>query len=358
MIDVLVIGGGIAGISVGSRLSDSSKVIILEAEKDLAYHASSRSAATFIENYGNDVVRSLNRASKHYLENDNGGVLSPRGMMLVGKEGQENHFLRDSEAFGLNEISIHEAKQKFDILDSSKVTKVSYRDDVFDLDTDLFFQNFLKRFKKNGGRVYTNSKVLSISYGNNKWVVKTSEQEFEAKLLINASGAWVDEIAKIAGIKPLNFTPYKRSIARIKISDPDRVKSWPMVAGVNEEFYAKPDAGQLIVSPADETATSPHDAWPTEEDLATGIDFLSQIAELSVDRITSSWAGLRTFSPDKALVIGHDKINPEFFWFAGQGGYGFQTSAAASELASELILGVSPSIGRDVSNSLSPSRFY
>ncbi len=358
MIDALVIGGGIAGISIGSRLSDTSKVIILEAEKELAYHASSRSAATFIENYGNNVVRSLNTASKHYLENDNGGVLSPRGMMLVGKKGQESHFLRDSETFGLNEIPIHEAKQKFDLLDTSKVTKVSYRDDVFDLDTDLFFQNFLKRFKKNDGLIYTNSKVLSISYDKNKWVVKTYEDEFEAKLLINASGAWVDEVAKIAGIKPLNFTPYKRSIARIKVTESDSVKVWPMVTGINEEFYAKPDAGQLIVSPADETATNPHDAWATEEDLATGIDFLSQIAEISVDRITSSWAGLRTFSPDKALVIGHDKIYPEFFWFAGQGGYGFQTSAAASELASELILGISPTIGRDLSRSLSPSRFY
>ena len=358
MIDVLVIGGGIAGISIGSRLSDTSKVIILEAEKELAYHASSRSAATFIENYGNNVVRSLNTASKHYLENDNGGVLSPRGMMLVGKKGQESHFSRDSETFGLNEISLHEAKQKFAILDTSKVAKVSYRDDVFDLDTDLFCQNFLKRFKKNDGLVYTNAKVLSIGYGKNKWVVRTSKEEFEAKLLINASGAWVDEIAKIAGIKPLNFTPYRRSIARIKVSGSDTIRGWPMVTGVNEEFYAKPDAGQLIVSPADETATSPHDAWPTEEDLATGIDFLSQIAEISVDRITSSWAGLRTFSPDKALVIGHDKINPEFFWFAGQGGYGFQTSAAASELAAELILGISPSIGRDVSSSLSPSRFF
>ena len=357
MYDALVIGGGIAGISIAARLSKNSKVVLLEAEKDLSYHASSRSAATFIENYGNDVVRSLNTASKDYLTSNNGGVLTPRGMMLLGKKGQHDDFLRDTKSFGLKEISLEDAVSKFDILDSSKVENISYREDVFDLDTDLFFQNFLKEFKKNKGSMFTNSKVDKIRYVGKKWIISTSKNEFEAKLLVNAAGAWVDEIAKIAGIKPIGFTPFKRSIARIELPDPHIVKSWPMLTGVNEEFYAKPDAGQLIVSPADETPSEPHDAWATEEDLATGIHFLSKVAKLSIEKMSSNWAGLRTFSPDRALVIGHDKKNTSFFWFAGQGGYGFQTSAAASELAIELIDGLKPGIGNKIVDALSPARF-
>ena len=357
MFDALVIGGGIAGVSIAARLSKKSKVALLEAEKDLSYHASSRSAATFIENYGNDIVRSLNTASKDYLKSNNGGVLTLRGMMLLGKKGQYSDFLKDTKSFGLKEISKEEAVSKFDILDSSIVENVSYRRDVFDLDTDLFLQNFLKEYKENKGSVFTNSKVDKIRHDGKKWIISTSTNDFETKLLINASGAWVDEIAKMAGVKPLGFTPYKRSIARIEIPEPHIVKNWPMVTGVNEEFYAKPDAGQLLVSPADETPSEPHDAWATDEDLATGIHFLSKVAKLSIEKMSSNWAGLRTFSPDRALVIGHDKRNTSFFWFAGQGGYGFQTSAAASELAIELIAGLRPGIGNKVVDALSPARF-
>ena len=357
MFDALVIGGGIAGISIAARLSKKSKVVLIEAEDSLSYHASGRSAATFIENYGNGVVRNLNTASKDYLTYNNGGVLTPRGMMLLGKNGQREDFLKDMKSFGLKEISKDDAISKFDVLDTSKVADVSYRPDVFDLDTDLFFQNFLKEYKKNKGSIFTNSKVEKIHHDGKKWIISTKKNEFEAKLLINASGAWVDEIAKLAGVEPIGFIPYKRSIARIKLSDPVTVKSWPMITGVNEEFYAKPDAGELIVSPADETPSLPHDAWATEEDLATGIYFLSEVTKLSISKMSSNWAGLRTFSPDRALVIGHDKKNSSFFWFAGQGGYGFQTSAAASELAAELIFGLKPGIGKTIADALSPIRF-
>ena len=133
-------------------------------------------------------------------------------------------------------------------------------------------------------------------------------------------------------------------------------KNWPMAFGLNEAFYAKPDAGEMIVSPSEETKSFPHDAYANEEDLAKGIFNFEEVVNYSVKRITSSWAGLRTFAPDRTLVIGFDRIVPSFFWFAGQGGYGFQTSAAASKMASEIILGKKSSF-EQLQKRVSPSRF-
>ncbi len=357
MHDIVIIGGGIAGISAAARLAPHSDVLVLEAESHLAYHASGRSAAAFIQDYGNSVIRALNTASFEYLKSANGGVLSPRGMMKLGKAFEREDFVIEVHDFGLSEISIEEAKHKVPLIDRNSVKFAAYREDVSDIDTNLFFQNFLRIARAHGTKIKTEAKVTNINFENGTWHLVTDEQTYSAKMLVNASGAWVDQIAEMAGIGPLGFTPYRRSIARIPVPGGYDCTNWPLLDGVKESWYAKPDAGQLIVSPADEDPIIAQDAWVDDIILAKGLSRFEEMMSNPVERVTSNWAGLRTFAPDRTLVIGRSPENPEFFWIAGQGGYGFQTAAAASQLASELILGHEIELDDCICQSLSPDRF-
>jgi D-arginine dehydrogenase len=357
MIDILIIGGGIAGISAAARLAPHASVTVLEAEKQLAYHASGRSAAAFIEDYGNSVVRALNVASVEYLTSANGGVLGPRGMMMLGKARERQDFLIEVEDFGLSEISVGEAKKKVPLINQNLVKYAAYREDVSDIDTDLYFQNFLRTARSHGATVQTDAQVKNITFDNRQWHVEAHDETYSSKILINASGAWVDQIAQMAGLEPLGFTPYRRSIARIPVPGGYDASNWPLLDGVKEGWYAKPDAGQLIVSPADEDPLEPQDAWADDMVLAEGLSRFEEMMSEPVERMTSNWAGLRTFAPDRTLVIGRSSENRQFFWIAGQGGYGFQTAAAASQLACDLILGRPLELNDDVCQALSPKRF-
>ena len=239
MHDIVIIGGGIAGISAAARLAPHSDVLVLEAESHLAYHASGRSAAAFIQDYGNSVIRALNTASFEYLSSANGGVLSPRGMMMLGKALEREDFLIEMHDFGLSEISIEEAKHKVPLIDQNSVKFAAYRENVSDIDTDLFFQNFLRIARAHGTKIKTEAKVTNINFENGTWHLVTDEQTYSAKMLVNASGAWVDQIAEMAGIEPLGFTPYRRSIARIPVPGGYDPSNWPLLDGVNESWYAK-----------------------------------------------------------------------------------------------------------------------
>ncbi len=357
MSDIIIIGGGIAGISAAAQIAPHAKVTVLEREDELAYHASGRSAAAFIEDYGNAVVRELNSASVDYLTNANGGVLSKRGMMLLAKKEEKEDFQSEAKSFGLNEISKSEAKEKIPLINTKIVSYSAYRKDVSDIDTDLLFQNFLKEARSFGALVHTKAEVNSISFEKNRWNLITTKGEYSGEILINATGAWADHTARMAGIQTLKFTPYRRSIARIPVPGGFDPTDWPLFGGVNESWYAKPDAGQLIVSPAEEDPLEPQDAWADDIILAEGIARFEELMEHPVERITSNWAGLRTFSPDRSLVIGPAKDNPHFYWLCGQGGYGFQTAAAASQLTSDIILSRPTQLSKDVCEALSPKRF-
>ncbi|MFM7445936.1 MAG: NAD(P)/FAD-dependent oxidoreductase, partial [Tabrizicola sp.] len=189
------------------------------------------------------------------------------------------------------------------------------------------------------------------------WRVTSSVGEFTARIVVNAAGAWVDQVAVMAGVRPLGFTPYRRSMARIPAPGGHDVSKWPMMFGPGEDWYAKPDAGALIVSPAEEDLMEPHDAWADDMVLAEGLARYEEMVTEPVTRLISNWAGLRTFAPDRVLVIGPDVREPSFFWLAGQGGYGFQTSAAASRLAANLIGGRTPELEAALVAQLSPARF-
>lgn len=354
--DFLIIGGGIAGISAAARMSELGQVIVLEAEEALAHHASGRSAALFEPRYGAPAVVGLSMASEAYFRSVP-GVLSPRGLLLVGKADNVEAFEHDLEVMHFDRISVDEALGIVPILNREVVTQAGYAAHAEDVDTDLLIQGFAREAKGRGARILTKARVTAIEKAGAGWRVTSSAGEFSARMIVNAAGAWVDKIAALAGVQTLGFTPYRRSMARIPAPGGHDVSKWPMMFGPGEDWYAKPDAGALIVSPAEEDLMEPHDAWADDMVLAEGLARYEEMVTEPVTRLISNWAGLRTFAPDRVLVIGPDTREPTFFWLAGQGGYGFQTSAAASRLAADLIGGRAPDLDPGLVAQLSPARF-
>ena len=242
------------------------------------------------------------------------------------------------------------------ILKPGRFVGGAFESDAFDIDVDRLLQGFLRAFRKNGGVVETNSAVNSMAYHDGAWRIKTASGEFESPVVVNAAGAWADQVARMAGVAEAGLQPLRRSAAIIPIPGHDTSR-WPLFVGIEEDWYAKPEAGQLMVSPADEVLVEPHDAFPDDMVLAEGIDRFERSTTIEVKRVKHSWAGLRTFAPDRTPVVGFDTQAKGFFWLAGQGGYGVQTSPALSHLAADLCLGRHYNIGQDVLNRLSPSRF-
>jgi len=356
MDDFLIIGGGIAGLSAGARLSRLGRTVLIEAESNLAYHASGRSAAMFEEHYGAPRVVALNRASRHYHETEYGGVLSPRGVMLIGGLGQEDALAHDLKTMNLKRISFQEAQSKVPILNAKSIVGIGYHAEAWDIDTDRLMSNFAREIRGNG-QIVTAAKATKITKETDGWHVETTNGSFSAKILVNAAGPWADDIATMAEIKPIKLQPFRRSIARISAPNGHDVSTWPMFMGANESWYAKPDAGALIVSPEEQHPMPAHDAWADDMVLAEGIARYQDHVTEPVTRMISNWAGLRTFAPDRNLVLGPAPDDTSFIWCAGQGGYGFQTAPAASQLLADLIAGRSPQFSPDVVQDFSPSRF-
>ena len=357
MIDFLVIGGGIAGVSAGARLAELGNVALLEAEQALGYHASGRSAALYEASYGLPTTVQLNLASGDYHREANGGYLSPRGLLVVANRDQATDFAHDLVDLGLHEISLDEARTKVPILNPDTVARTGFHDAAWDIDTDRMVQDFAKTIRAHAGAVHTGTPVTGIERVADGWRVTSGDQEFTAKTLVNASGAWADTVAEMAGVAPIGITPNRRSMARLPAPGGHDVSGWPMTMGAGETWYAKPDAGKWLVSPAEEHPTHAHDAWADDMVLAEGLARYEAMVTEPVTRLETSWAGLRSFSPDRALVLGRDPAQPDFVWVAGQGGYGFQTAPAASKLVADLVAGRPSELDDDTIAGLTPDRF-
>ena len=349
MSDIVVIGGGIAGLSAAARLAPHARVTVLEAEDALGHHASGRSAALFEQNYGLAPIRALSRASADFQA----PYLSPRGLLLVARAGEEAAFEADRADLGLAEVDLATARAHVPILNDT-VTRAAYHADAQDIDTDRMLQDFARTVRSHGGSVVTGARVTAIHPG---WRVETTAGAYDGNRILNAAGAWADVIARMAGVHPIGIEPFRRSMARIPAPGDHDVSRWPMLFGVGESWYAKPDAGALLVSPADEDPAAPQDAWADDLVVAHGLDRYMQHVTEPVARVTTSWAGLRSFAPDRVLVLGPDGGNPDFIWCAGQGGYGFQTAPAASQLVADLTLGHAPSLDNATVDALAAKRF-
>lgn len=339
MTDILIIGGGIAGLSAAARLSADARVTVLEMESATGYHASGRSAALIEENYGAPSVQALNRASMDHFTS--GDYLIQRGLLIVAQAEDHAAFRNDVTTMGVDPITPAEALNFVPILDPAKVALAAYHAPAFDIDTDRLMQDFIHTIRANGGRIITDAVVTEIRQDAHGWHVRAGA-EYTAQTLVNAAGAWADLIAGIAGVTPLGIIPHRRSMARIAAPGGHDTSRWPMFFGTNESWYAKTDAGALIVSPAEEVATHPHDAYADDMTLAEGLDRYQNMVSVPVTRPLATWAGLRSFAPDRTLVLGRDPEVPEFVWCVAQGGYGFQTSPAASVVLADLVMGRTP----------------
>lgn len=355
-VDFLIIGGGIAGVSAAAELSMLGTVLLVEAEAQLAYHSSGRSAAMYEPRYGAAPVVELSLASGDAFR-ALPGVLAPRGLMMVAGADEADVFAQDSARMALDRLTVDEARAMLPILSPDAVAHAAFSPEAWDIDTDLLLQGFARTARGNGARIVTGARVAGIARDGAGWRVTWAGGDASARLVVNAAGAWADAVAGLAGVTPLGFTPMRRSMARLPAPGGHDVSRWPMIFGAGETWYAKPDAGALIVSPAEEHAVEPHDAFADDMVLAEGLARYEAMVTVPVTRMLANWAGLRTFSPDRVPVIGHAPDAPGFFWLAGQGGYGFQSSAAAARLAADLIGGRAPVIAPDLVAALSPARF-
>lgn len=352
MIDFLIIGGGIAGLSAGARLSEHGSVTVLEAEDALGYHASGRSAALFEEGYGPPSVVALNKASAEFFFSKD--YLTPRGLMLLAKGDQADQFRKDLSELGMAEISVDEALSRIPVLNPETVAYAALSEGAYDIDTDRVLQDFARTIRANAGSVLTRQKVARIRKDGH-WLVEAAEA-FQARTIVNAAGAWADKVAMMAGIAPIGITPRRRSMARLPAPGGHDLKNWPMMLGAGETWYAKPDAGKLLVSPSEADPVEPHDAYADDMVLAEGLARYEEMVTSPVTRVETNWAGLRSFAPDGTLVLGPDPSDASFVWSAGQGGYGFQTAPAASRLVADLALGSARQLDAAMVSALSVAR--
>lgn len=352
-VEVIVIGGGIAGCSLAGALSAQRQVLVLEREAQPAYHASGRSAAIYIEPYSSDPIFALTLGTLPFLLNPPEGfaeapLLMPRGYLLLAPKGSEaevDAYLDNwaHRCTDLKEISLEAAHGLLPVLRQGYAGRAVYDRNALAMDTHGMIQGYLRQVKAGGGRCQGGAEVVSIEkFGDTFTVSLASGERFEAPVVVNAAGAWASAVGALAGAAPLRLSPLRRSAALISGPEGVDVRAWPAVSSLQKSFYFKPEGGELMVSPADETPFDACDAYPDDYDLAVGIARAEECADLKVQRINSSWAGLRTFSDDGQPIYGFDPTVPGFYWCAGQGGTGFQTAAGGAAWCAAEILGIAP----------------
>lgn len=368
--DIVVIGGGMAGASVAAELAAHASVVLMEREAFFGYHATGRSAASFSENYGSALIRRLAIAGRSFLESPPAGfsptpLMAPRGMITIARDDQRAQLAAELEKArilvpAIRPISPGEAVAAVPVLRPDYVAAAFLETGACEIDVDALHQGYLRAAKALGARLCTDCPVTAIARRGGLWEVSTEQGTMtRAPVLVNAAGAWADTVAGLAGLAPLGLTPFRRTAFIVDVPEGVSPAGWPLINDVDEAFYFKPDVGRLFVSPGDATPSPPMDAFAEDIDVALGVERLESATTLRVRRIRRSWAGLRTFAPDRAPVVG--MAGKGFFWLVGQGGYGIKTAPALSRTAASLILhGTFPSELADLGISpaeLSPGRF-
>lgn len=349
--DFAIVGAGMAGASVGYRLALSgASVLVLEQESEPGYHSTGRSAAMFMETYGTAHTRALTRASREFFLHPPGDfaehpILTPRGVLYVAQAGQQDLLDAAQDAYrtqglAVERLSAAESIAKVPCLVPDTLLGAIHDPIASDMDVHGLHQGFLRGLRDHGAVLLTQAGLNSATSAAGVWTLRTARAEtLRARALINAAGAWADHVAELCGIAPIGIQPMRRSAFLFPPPDGVDITSWPTVLGVDEGYYFKPDAGVLLGSPANADPVPAHDVVPEELDIATGIYRIEQATTLRIRRPSHVWAGLRSFAPDHEFVIGWDARVAGFFWLAGQGGYGIQTAAGASELAWSILLG-------------------
>jgi D-arginine dehydrogenase len=347
--EVLIVGAGIAGASLAAFLSATHRVVLLEAEAQPGHHSTGRSAAMFMESYGTPCVRALTRASRAFYTAPPAGfsatpLIAPRGALYVATP-QQLDLLAATDAQlrphtpSLRRLAARQTLALVAVLRSDQVAGGLLDPHAADIDVHALHQGFLRQARANGMQLVCDARVTAIERRAGAWQVQAGTRSWRAPVLVDAAGAWADELAVLAGVPPIGLQPKRR--AAFLFAPPAGLDTarWPCVCGVDEGWYVKPDAGALLGSPANADPAPPHDVRPEELDIATGIARIEAMTTLTIRRPTHTWAGLRSFVADGDLVAGFDPDAAGFFWLAAQGGYGLQTAPAMGELCAAVIRG-------------------
>ena len=345
--DFLVIGAGIAGASAAYELGAHGRVLLLEREQAPGYHTTGRSAAMFVETYGNETIRRLTKASRTFFEAPPEGfaehaLLSLRGAMHVAREDQLPALSRGLAELrpltpSLRRIDTDEAVAMVPVLRRDYVAAAIHEPAAMDIDVHALHQGYLRGLRARGGELITDAEVIRLSGDAGTWRVQTRASMFTSSVLVNAAGAWCDEIARLAGVRTIGLIPKRRTVITFDPPSGVNPRTWPITIDIDEEFYFRPEGGRILATPADETPMPPCDVQPQELDVALTVERVEKATTLRVRRIHSKWAGLRSFVQDKSPVVGMDEVQG-FFWLGGQGGYGIQTAPAVARSLTALVL--------------------
>lgn len=349
--DFAIVGAGIAGVSVAYHLAPSARVVILEREHVAAYHTTGRSAALHSETYGSAEIRAITVASGRFYRQPPAGfsdhaLLTPRGALIAGRADQQADLQKAAADYARLVPSVRWLEPA-DVLRRQPLLRPEaaaggaiFEPEADDMDVAAIHDGFLKGARAAGGLLQLNAEVEHLDRSDGAWTIRLRGGEsLRAAVLINASGAWADVVAGLAGAKPVGLVPKRRTAFTFDAPAGLDLGPLPMAIDFDESWYVKPEVGQFLASPADETPSAPCDAQPEEMDIAIAVERIEAATTLSIRRIKNKWAGLRSFVADKNLVAGHDPEVEGFFWLAGQGGYGIQTGAGAGRLAASLALG-------------------
>ena len=346
-VDIVIIGGGIAGTSAAFELANDFKVMVLEMESHPGYHSTGRSAALFTEYYGNALVRKLARLSKPFLQSPPEGfteysLLKDRGVLFLVRADQNEKMESEIRTINAGGGKVEELQERdlfslFPALKPGYAIAGIYDPHSMDIDVHALHQGFLQSIRKRGGILQTGLKVTELLSTREGWLVKAENEEFSCKLIVNAAGAWGEAVGAMARAKKIGLVPKKRTAFLFKPPDRYQIEKWPMINDIGEQFYFKPDSGKLLASPADETPVAPHDARPDDLDIATGIERIHEAVNFHIRHVSHKWAGLRSFVQDRTPVLGFDPHVRNFFWLVGQGGYGIKTSPIMAVCCANLI---------------------
>ena len=363
--DIIVVGAGIAGASIAARLAGRASVILLDMEDQPGYHATGRSAASYEPTYGPPLVRALIKASGAFFRTPPEGfaqapLLHSRGLIMLG-DADDDALADAAVVAGYRRADVAEAMARHPLLRADAAAIVLIDDGLMDLDVEAVLRGFLGQLRRAGGKLTCKARVDRGQRRGGVWHLSSTAGDFAAPIVVNAAGAWADQLAASCGIDGLGLVPKRRSACIVAPPPGLDARGWPQVEYLKDTFYAKPSGGKLMISPSDEEPAEPHDAFADDLALAEAIDVYQRFFDHEVTRIERSWGGLRTFAQDGNPVIGFDRSAEGFFWSAGQGGYGIQTAPAWSEVAAALLLasaipaeiaklGLTPDV-------LSPARF-
>ncbi|OBX19128.1 FAD-dependent oxidoreductase [Erythrobacter sp. QSSC1-22B] len=340
--DFAIVGAGMAGASLAAELAQDASVLLIEAEDRPGYHATGRSAAFWEECYGGPEIVPLTLASGPYLRDH--GFLTPRGALYIGREQDAGLLDAFMGRFSGTGATIHRL-DRADLLERLPDLQAQWNAAISepacsDIDVAGLHAHYLALGRSHGVRLETRARLVAAARHREGWALRTERGEtFTATTLVNAAGAWADELAALAGARPLGIQPLRRTVVQLRTDPPPR-SDLPLVLDIAGGFYFKPEAGKLWLSPHDEVPSAPCDAAPEELDVAEAIERLAQVIDWRVEAVEHRWAGLRSFAPDRRPVYGFDPQVSGFAWFAGQGGFGIQTAPAAARLTAQLLLGL------------------